>query len=157
MHQRTIGRKLWFFQKIRVLIIIVLLSILHGIPTAEAACIDIPTGAVQLTGGTYTGYQIFRIDANDGDSVRVHVSENADEIYMILYSPMSSTQVCERLRGTNIEGAGTKTLEFDFPYDDTWYLNVYGFGTVNEYNLQVTISAGTDGEVDCDKYCEESG
>ena len=151
-------KQIYFFSfRISVLLVISSIFLFSGIPATIAACIDIPTTTTPLTGGTYTSYQMFHIDANDGSSVRVHISENADEIYMILYSPMSSTLVCERLRGNNREGEETKTLEYDFPYSDTWYLEVYGFGTVNEYNLQVTFAAGGDEAVDCDKSCEEKG
>jgi hypothetical protein len=121
MHQFCFLKKEGCLLRIRAMMTVAILSIfiLPGVPASMAACIDIPTEAIPLTGGTYSGYQMFRIDADDGDSLRVHISENADDIYMILYSPMSSTQVCERLRGNNREGTGTKTLEYDFPYSDT--------------------------------------
>ena len=139
----TLKKQIYFFSfRISVLLVISSIFLFSGIPATIAACIDIPTATTPLTGGTYTSYQMFRIDANEGSSVRVHISENADEIYMILYSPMSSTLVCESLRGNNREGDGTKTLEYDFPYSSTWYLEIYGLGTLDGYQLDVTRGNG---------------
>ncbi len=120
--------------------VIPLLAVLFASSLVIAACIDNPTDATPLNGGTYNGGQMFSIDVNLGDTLKVKVPTDGDDIYMILYGPMSEDSVCEIRRGSNIEGPGTKTLEYTFTWGDVWYLKVYGYGTVNEYQLEVTWS-----------------
>ena len=123
---------------------------------ADAACIDNPTDAMSLNAGTYSGRQMFSIGVHLDDTIKVKVPTDGDDIYMILYGPLFEDRVCEIRRGSNIEGPGTKTLEYTFTWGDVWYLEVYGYGTVNEYQLEVTWSRPNE-NVDCDKYCEEQG
>ena len=77
-----------YFLSGRILVLFTFLSLFFfsGAPVLMAACITLPTEAIPLAGGTYSGFQMFRIDANDGDSLRVHIPENASTIYMVLYT-----------------------------------------------------------------------
>ena len=114
-----------------------LLSVGSSLSSTHAACIDNPTDAIPLTAGAYTGGQMFSIAVSLNESIKVKIPENGDDIYMILYGPLFEDRVCEVARGNNIEGPGTKTLTYKFTYGEVWYLEVYGYGTIDGYQLEV--------------------
>ena len=127
----------WFMTvKIVLFSAIVWMTAFFCSPLAIAACIDNPTDATQLNGGSYTGPQMFSITPDFGESIKVKAY--SDTIYMILYGPLFDDRVCELRRGSNIEGPGTKTLTYTFTFGQVWYLEVYGGGTVTEYQLDET-------------------
>ncbi len=123
-----------------------LVSVWSSGSSAFAACIDNPTDAIPLTAGAYTGGQMFSIAVTLNESIKVKIPENGDDIYMILYGPLFEDRVCEVARGNNIEGPGTKTLTYKFTFGEVWYLEVYGFGTINEYQLEVTMTKDEEPE-----------